>query len=58
MVTESDFRDAWTLFRDNPGRSWSFTDCTSKIVMERLHVRRALSFDEHFKQFGGLEIEP
>ena len=54
MVTESDFRDAWTLFRDNPGRSWSFTDCTSKIVMERLHVRRALSFDEHFKQFGGL----
>ncbi|HUO10828.1 MAG TPA: PIN domain-containing protein [Phycisphaerae bacterium] len=51
-------RRAWTLFRDNPERGWSFTDCTSKVLMERLHVKQVLTFDSHFSEFGGLQIFP
>jgi predicted nucleic acid-binding protein len=49
---------AWELFRDQPVRRWSFTDCTSKVIMDRLHIRKALTFDRHFVEFGGIEILP
>lgn len=58
VITGDEFREAWALFRDNPERGWSFTDCTSRVVMERLHIKQALSFDEHFREFGGVEIMP
>src|SRR5256885_786057 len=32
-LSEEEIKQAWTVFRDNPGRSWSFTDCTSKVVV-------------------------
>lgn len=43
---------AWRLFRDQPARQWSFTDCTSKVVMDELHLRRALFLDHHFRELG------
>lgn len=49
---------AWTLFKRQPLRRWSFTDCTSKAVMDALHIRKALTFDRHFAEFGGVEIVP
>jgi predicted nucleic acid-binding protein len=54
----SDLRGAWSLFRDEPYRDWSFTDCTSKVVIERLHLKRVLTLDQHFKEFGALEVLP
>lgn len=57
-VDETDLRRAWELFRDQPQRDWSFTDCTSRAVIQRLHIKYILTFDHHFRQFGGLTIIP
>jgi len=46
------------LFRDYADKRWSFTDCTSKVVMERLGIRTAFAFDHHFKQFGDVKVVP
>jgi uncharacterized protein len=58
MIDESDLKRAWEYFRDEPAREWSFTDCTSRAVIERLHLKRALTFDRHFSEFGSISIEP
>ena len=39
-------------------RQWSFTDCTSRAVIERLHLKRVLTLDHHFREFGALEVIP
>jgi predicted nucleic acid-binding protein len=57
-ITEDEFQQAWATFRDNPRREWSFTDCTSKVVIDRLHLKRVLTFDRHFAEFGTLQILP
>ena len=57
-IDEVDLRRAWQLYRQVPNSGWSFTDCTSRAVIERLHIKHALSFDEHFRQFPGLEVFP
>ena len=57
-VDDSDLRRAWELFRDHPTRDWSFTDCTSRAVIERFHFKRALTFDHHFGQFGIVQLVP
>lgn len=38
-------------------QEFSFTDCTSFVVMKERRIRRALTNDRHFKQ-AGFEIEP
>ena len=57
-ATQSDIREAWSIFRDFSDKAWSFTDCVSKVVMERLGITTAFSFDKHFRQFGGIEVVP
>ncbi len=51
------FRKAWEIYRNFKDKNWSFTDCTSYVLMKNLSVDTALSFDKHFKQFG-LKILP
>ncbi len=46
------FEAAWSLFVDRSDKEWSFTDCTSFALMESLGIRKALSFDENFRQAG------
>jgi predicted nucleic acid-binding protein len=58
LLSPHQVQSAWRLFRDQPERHWSFTDCTSKIVMDEFQVRKALTFDHHFGQFGAIEILP
>ena len=53
-----ELRLAWELFRDQPQRKWSFTDCTSMTVIERLHIKQVLTFDHHFGEFGALTLVP
>src|SRR3989304_2583727 len=33
-------------------KDFSFTDCTSFALMERLKVKSAFAFDVHFRQYG------
>lgn len=49
---------AWQVFRKFTDKKWSFTDCTSKVVMESLGVTTAFSFDQHFRQFGTVTVVP
>lgn len=52
-VTLERFTEAQAVFRRyNRDKTWSFTDCTSYVVMKELKIKKAFSFDEHFKQMG------
>jgi len=42
-------RHAFFRHRD---KAWSFTDCTSLVVMRELKLRQALTTDAHFAQMG------
>ena len=42
-------RKAFFRFRD---KSYSFTDCTSFVVMQELRLKEALTTDRHFRQMG------
>jgi predicted nucleic acid-binding protein len=53
-ITPDDFARAWNVFVQFSEKGWSFTDCTSKVIMERLNISTAFSFDEHFDQFGSV----
>jgi predicted nucleic acid-binding protein len=58
FITEDEIRDAWDIFRRFSDKAWSFTDCTSKVVMERLGITTAFVFDQHFRQFGTVAVVP
>ena len=46
------FDAAWSLFLERTDKPWSFTDCTSFVLMENLGIRKALTFDANFRQAG------
>jgi len=46
------FEAAWSLFLDRADKRWSFTDCTSFVLMENLGIRKAVTFDGNFRQAG------
>jgi len=48
---------ARTWFFHWKDKGFSFTDCTSFVVMKELRVRRALTTDKHFRQ-AGFEMIP
>ncbi len=57
-ITEQDFAAAWNVFQRFADKEWSFTDCTSRVVMERLGIQRAFAFDDHFRPFGTVTVVP
>lgn len=57
-VSERDVELATAIFFDFADKEWSFTDCTSRVVMERLGIQKAFAFDEHFRQFGTVTVVP
>ena len=40
------------VFFRHRDKDYSFTDCTSLVVMQELKVRQALTTDAHFRQMG------
>jgi uncharacterized protein len=57
-VTPADVEAAWRVFSRFRDKGWSFTDCTSRVLIERLSARAAFSFDDHFRQFGNVLVVP
>jgi predicted nucleic acid-binding protein len=49
-IDEELFQTAWNQFRDSKG--YSFADCTSFMVMKKLGITHAFTFDRHFKSAG------
>jgi uncharacterized protein len=52
----SDYAAAFSLLEQMRDKSYSFCDAVSFVVMRRLGLREALSFDDHFRQIGEFEI--
>lgn len=48
-VGPADEEKAWEIFLKYKENDFSYTDCTSFAVMERLKCDTAFSFDSHFK---------
>jgi hypothetical protein len=54
-ITETDEVEAWRIFqRFNQDKGWSFTGCTSYVVMKRLGITVAFAFDRDFEQMPGI----
>lgn len=57
-VTATDLEKSFVFFSTQPNREWSFTDCTSLVVMQRLDIKNAIALDRHFRQMPGIQVEP
>lgn len=57
-ITDEDITEAWRIFQRYDDKGYSFTDCTSFVVMERLKIPAAFAFDEHFRQYGKFIVHP
>jgi len=53
-----DIAAAWETFKRFSDKEWSFTDCSSKVVIEKLAITHAFAFNGHFKQFGSVIVVP
>ena len=53
-VTAADLQKALRVFRDYSDHLFSFVDCTSFAVMERLAITHAFAFDRNFDEYPGL----
>jgi predicted nucleic acid-binding protein len=52
-ISEQVAAEAWAIFEQfNTDKQWSFTDCTSYVVMKRLGIAEVFAFDRHFEQMG------
>jgi uncharacterized protein len=58
IVTPAELQLAMDVFANFVDKDWSFTDCTSYIVMKQLHIHTACTFDHHFKQFRTVQLVP
>ncbi len=52
FITAQQINRAWILFQQHAAGGWSFTDCTSKVVLDQLGIETAVALDAHFRQFG------
>ena len=48
----NDERSAWELFVNRQDKTYSFTDCTSFVIMRKMDIIRYLALDPHFQQEG------
>jgi uncharacterized protein len=50
------FRAALEMFERHTDKRWSFTDCTSFVLMKELQIETAFSFDRNFEQAGFVRL--
>lgn len=51
-ITRELWQKAWEMFKRYDDKEFSFTDCTSFVVMKEMQLTTALAFDHHFVQMG------
>ena len=57
-LTEADIHLAWEIFHRFSDKKWSFTDCASKVILDKLNLKYDFAFDHHFRQFGTVNVLP
>ena len=55
-VRSDDERKAIALIRTHQDKMYSLCDALSFVVMERLRIREAISFDQDFRSYGHFTI--
>jgi predicted nucleic acid-binding protein len=58
FLTKDEIEESWRTFERFTDKDWSFTDCSSKYLMEKLGLATAFAFDHHFRQFGSVTVVP
>lgn len=58
LVNADDHRVARRLIDRHQDKSYSYCDALSFVVMERLRIDVAASFDRHFRQYGKFTVFP
>ena len=53
---EADERRARAIIEQYQDKEFSYCDAVSFAVMERLDIREAIAFDDHFRQYGQFTI--
>jgi uncharacterized protein len=52
-ISETVATQTWQVFEQfNVDKQWSFTDCTSYVVMKAQGITEVFTFDHHFSQMG------
>lgn len=57
-ILHQDQQAALEILKSRRDKTYSLCDALSFVVMRRLNLKRALAFDNHFRQFGEFEIIP
>ncbi len=55
-ITQELWQKAWEMFIRYDDKDFSFTECTSFVVMKEMQLTTALAFDHHFTQMGFLTL--
>ena len=55
-ISEEIEEEAWRIFKTYKDKDFSFTDCTSFVVMQQLGINEAFTDDVHFSQFGFIRL--
>lgn len=58
QITPADEQNAWVLWLARPDKTYSFTDCTSFVIMRRLGLQSAIAVDTDFQREGFLLLPP
>ena len=51
-----DIEQAWIVFSQYRDKEWSFTDCTSFVLMKRLSIVNVVTLDNHFREMSGIMV--
>ena len=57
-ISNQDQKLALGLLQSSQDKTYSLCDALSFVIMRRLNIRRAATFDKHFRQFGEFDIIP
>jgi hypothetical protein len=58
QVDQAVQQEAWAIFSRFADKDFSFTDCTSFVVMRREKIPVAFTLDRHFHQYGLRTLPP
>jgi uncharacterized protein len=56
-VDRSLFEEGWAFFQQHDDKDYSLTDCISFVIMKRLRIATAFTFDHDFRR-AGFNVEP
>jgi len=57
-ITADDENYAWKIAKSYRDKTFSFTDCTSFSICERLEIKNVFAFDDYFRQYAKSSVFP